>query len=604
MVDIVQVLRLHGIDLKKSGRGEFKACCPFHNEKTPSFFVSQEKQLYHCFGCREHGTVISFLMNYDKYSYVDAIEYLADMVGLPVERENSGSSQDDSVNYGEFYGKMNECANLYMKALKEPSIPQGINYFLNRGISLETIDRFKLGYAPPGWNFLTKYLVKDQNRDLKLLEELGLIKRSEKSGGFYDIFRDRVMIPILDRRGRVVAFGGRVLNDDKPKYLNSPEMAIFHKGRELFGLYQAIECSKQNQGNIPYLVIVEGYMDVIALAQSGFDYAVASLGTSTTEDQFSMMFHYTKQVICCYDGDAAGQRAAWHALQVILPIIRDDCEVRFSFLPVEHDPDTFVREYGAAGFQQYLEKSEPLITYFFKKLKADLSSGNSNRELINNALEILATMPNNLRFDELLNELAKSTYQDVAALQKKCEDRRCLSNNKYAQQKQKSAEPELELTPIRRVYALSIQYPKSVISGQETIIKLLKILKGLSSEVKGIIEYEQMFNFIIGYPSSNEISINTACILNACKNTKFEKWVFKLANTDIYGHAGNIKTENIAADITATLSKLILERYEYKVAFLQNESMKRNLTDEELNELSSKIRFIKKYSGRTITSEQ
>ena len=602
MVDIVQIMQMHGIELKKSGRAEYKACCPFHSERTPSFYVSQDKQLYNCFGCKASGNIVTFLMEYNKYSFPDAIEYLAELAGIPVERDNDDGNTDSSINYSEYYSKMRECSELYARVLKDSSLPQGISYLQNRGITIETIDRFKLGYAPPGWQFLTKYLVKDPQTDLKLLSDLGMIIHKENGGNFYDAFRDRVMIPILDRRGRVVAFGGRVLNDDKPKYLNSPEMVIFHKGRELFGLYQAIEYSKQNQGNLPYLVIVEGYMDVIALAQAGFNYAVASLGTSTTTDQFEMMFRYTKKVICCYDGDAAGQKAAWHALQTMLPSLKDDCDVRFAFLPVEHDPDSYVREFGLTGFESYLEKAKPLDEYLFEHLKNNLVSENSRRELANNALDVLATMPNNLRFDELIRKLATISFQDSTTLMKECSARKSLrARTNYSRQPQQE-EKEMEITPIRRAYALSIQYPKSVIAGKDTIAYLLRILGELGN-IKGVKEYQQIFNFIVEYPNRSEISVNTACILSASKGTNIEKWVTRLARADIYGHADNIKTENVTADITATLSKLVLEHYEQRVSKLQNESMKRELSDDELKELSDKVKYIKKFSGRTITAD-
>lgn len=605
MVNIIQIMKMQGIDLKPSGRGEYRACCPFHSERTPSFYVSEDRQVYNCFGCHAKGNVITFVMNYNKYSYPEAIEYLADLINLPIEYDDRNGKYQSSQSFSDYYTKMQICAEIYARILKDSKMPQGLNYFTNRGITLETIDRFKLGYAPPQWQFLTQVLVKDPQKDLKILSELGLISRSQKNGNFFDTFRNRVMIPILDRRGRVIGFGGRVLNDDQPKYLNSPEMAIFHKGRELFGLYQALESAKENQNNIPALVIVEGYMDVIALSQAGFNYAVASLGTSTTADQFALMFRYTKQVICCYDGDAAGQKAAWHALNVMLPTLKDDCEVKFAFLPVEHDPDSFVREFGVEGFQEYLNKALPLKDYLFEHLKKELVSADSRRELTNNALEVLAAMPNNLRLEELLSTLATLSYQDIQVIKNEWQARRNLRarspyNNRVQPQ---TEEKPFEMTPIRRAYALSIQYPTSAINGKDCISNLLDILDKQEG-VKGIAEYRHMFNYIVSYPNDENTKINTATILNACQNTKMEGWVTKLANIDIYGHNTNITYENITADITATLSKLILERYEVRVAELQNESFKHDLSELQMNELSDKIRFIKKFSGKTITFDK
>lgn len=596
--DIVEIMREHQITLKQAGRGEFKACCPFHNERTPSFYVSQDKQLYNCFGCHCSGNVVSFVMDYDKLDFVDAIHTLAERLGMEVpSTNNSATNTPYQGNYNDLFNKMKECSDLYHNALlnsKEGTI--ALNYLENRGISKETINTFNLGYATEDWQFLTNHLVKDQN-DLQMLADLGMIKPKAQGNGCFDMFHGRVIIPILDRRGRVVAFGGRVMDDQQPKYLNSPEMAIFHKSRELFGLYQAIEFFKQQKVSaIPQLIIVEGYMDVIALSQHGINFAVASLGTSTTEEQLTLIFRYTKKLVCCYDGDAAGHKAAWRALQLILPIINDDCDVSFAFLPTEHDPDSYIRTFGQKGFVDYLKNALPLNKYFFNYLITHQINENNSIELANNALSLLATMPDNLRLHTLVSELSVKVYMDENKLEKQLGImRRNVKNlhvNLYEEQ-----ETFDELTPMRRVIVLSVQYPQSVKQNIQIIINLVNELNKTNIQIKGLDVLIQLIKYINGQPLE---SLSSASLLSAFYASKLEKWLKQAANYQLYVRGFSVDPIDVANDISATLSRMLLEYQHNIVTSLQKKSLVQKLSEQEMQELTKTLKFIKEFRGKTI----
>ncbi|MEW8281341.1 MAG: DNA primase, partial [Candidatus Thiodiazotropha taylori] len=331
-VDIVDVINRR-VTLKKAGK-EFQACCPFHDEKTPSFTVSPSKQFYHCFGCGAHGSAIGFLMEYDNLGFVEAVEELAQSAGLEVPREG-GNEQGPDLR--PLYELMEKTARFYQHQLKHHAeSPAAVDYLKSRGMSGQIAASYGIGFAPPGWDNLTGTLGSDK-ASLERLNKCGLL--SESNGKQYDRFRNRIIFPIRDPRGRTIGFGGRVLGDDKPKYLNSPETPLFHKGRELYGLYEARQANRE----ISNLLVVEGYMDVVALAQHNIQNAVATLGTATTHEHLELIFRNCPEVIFCFDGDRAGRDAAWKALNTSLPLMRDGREVRFLFLPQGEDPDTQVR---------------------------------------------------------------------------------------------------------------------------------------------------------------------------------------------------------------------------------------------------------------------
>ncbi|MEN0585290.1 MULTISPECIES: DNA primase [unclassified Kosakonia] len=386
--DIVDLIDAR-VKLKKQGKN-YHACCPFHNEKTPSFTVNGEKQFYHCFGCGAHGNALDFLMNYDKLEFVESVEELAALHNLDVPFEaGSGPSLIERHQRQTLYQLMDGLNAFYQQSLTQPAAEPARQYLSRRGLSSEIIERFAIGYAPPGWdNVLKRFGGNSENR--KSLIDAGMLVTNDQ-GRSYDRFRERVMFPIRDKRGRVIGFGGRVLGNDTPKYLNSPETDIFHKGRQLYGLYEA----QQDNDEPQRLLVVEGYMDVVALAQYGINYAVASLGTSTTADHIQLLFRVTKNVICCYDGDRAGRDAAWRALETALPYMSDGRQLRFMFLPDGEDPDTLVRKEGKEAFEARMEQALPLSTFLFNSLlpQADLTTPDGTTQLAALALPLINQVP-------------------------------------------------------------------------------------------------------------------------------------------------------------------------------------------------------------------
>ena len=386
--DIVDLIDAR-VKLKKQGKN-FHACCPFHNETTPSFTVNGEKQFYHCFGCGAHGNAIDFLMNYDRLEFVESIEELATQHGLEVPYEaGSGPSQMERHQRQSLYQLMENLNGFYQQSLTQSHAQAARDYLSNRGLSAEVIEHFAIGFAPAGWDNVLKRFGSNKD-DRESLMEAGMLVSNDK-GRTYDRFRERVMFPIRDKRGRVIGFGGRVLGNDTPKYLNSPETPIFHKGRQLYGLYEA----QKNHPQPARLLVVEGYMDVVALAQFGIDYAVASLGTSTTAEHIQLLFRSTDTVICCYDGDRAGREAAWRALETALPYMNDGRQLRFMFLPDGEDPDTLVRKEGKDAFEARMEQAMPLSSFLFDSLlpQVDLSTRDGKARLSTLALPLITQIP-------------------------------------------------------------------------------------------------------------------------------------------------------------------------------------------------------------------
>ncbi len=402
--DIVEVIGAR-VQLKKSGR-EFKACCPFHNEKTPSFWVSPDKQFYHCFGCGKHGTVLGFLMDHDHMAFPEAVEELATRLGLEVPHEGGADAGPRRADEP-LYELMARVAKFYAEALARE--PRARDYAARRGLTAATVERFGIGYAPNSWNEVLKRFGGGE-AERKRLAEAGLVierERGQVSGGerYYDRFRDRLMFPIRDARGRVIAFGGRVIDAGEPKYLNSPETVLFHKGRELYALYE----TRRARTNLTRLVIVEGYMDAVRLHQSGIDYAVATLGTATTAEHLRRIFRVVPAVVFAFDGDRAGRAAAWRALQQALPEAREGRELRFLFLPQGHDPDTLVAEEGREAFEARLADAVPLSEYLVSELseQSELKSADGRARFAENARPLFTKVPAGVYRELLLERLAE-----------------------------------------------------------------------------------------------------------------------------------------------------------------------------------------------------
>ena len=398
--DIVEVIGTR-VPLKRQGK-EYSARCPFHDERSPSFTVSQTKQFYHCFGCGAHGTAISFLMNYDRLEFLDAVDELAKRVGMEVPKD--AIKRNDNDDSREMYAALEAAAKFFQRQLQASDTARA--YLDRRGVDEAIRTQFSIGYAPDGFSALKDALGTDERRT-KLLDKTGMLSKND-SGRVYDKFRDRVMFPIHDRRGRVIAFGGRVLEkDDGPKYLNSPETPLFHQGRELYGLWQV----RQANQKIERLVVVEGYMDVVSLFQYGVTQAVATLGTATTPDHAELLFRNSPDVYFCFDGDAAGQRAAWKALESVLPRMKDGRQAFFLFLPDGEDPDSIVRSEGAAGFDARLRQATPLSQFFFDELGKDvnLTSLDGKARLAERAKPLLTQIPDGAFGDLMRQRLGEIT---------------------------------------------------------------------------------------------------------------------------------------------------------------------------------------------------
>jgi len=411
--DIVELIGSR-VELKKAGR-EYRACCPFHNEKTPSFWVSPQKQFYHCFGCGAHGTALGFLMEYDKLSFPEAIEELAGRLGLDVPREAS-STPDQTGSTQPLYDTNLKVAKFFAGVL--PGDARAREYAKKRGLTPEIIERFMIGFAPNAWSEVLKRFG-STDADRKMLFDCGLVIERERTDSrtldrYYDRFRDRLMFPIRDSRGRVLAFGGRIIDQGEPKYLNSPETLLFHKGRELYGMYEV----RQSRTTLKRLLVVEGYMDVARLHQAGVTYAVATLGTATTPEHLRRIFKLVNEVVFCFDGDKAGRAAAWRALGNALPEAREGRQIRFLFLPEGHDPDSLVGEEGREAFEKRLDGALPLSEYLASALgeQANLAHADGRAQFAELARPLVSKVPPGVFRDLLIDRLSESIKLPTARL--------------------------------------------------------------------------------------------------------------------------------------------------------------------------------------------
>ncbi len=468
--DLIELIEAR-VPLRKKGNNHV-ACCPFHDEKTPSFIVNANKQLYHCFGCGVGGNAISFLMEYDHLSFVEAIELLATQFGLEIPHEITQVSHKPSVD---LYQLMSKASQYYQQQLRKQAV--AIEYLKQRGLSGQIAKEFGVGYALPSWDGLIKVFAQ---ADIPDLVETGLIiKKNEQN--YYDRFRDRIMFPIRDKRGRVIGFGGRIIDKGEPKYLNSPETPIFHKGKELYGLYEAYQVLRE----LPRLLVVEGYMDVVALAQHGIRYAVATLGTAITSEHIKALFRATTDVVFCFDGDRAGQAAAWRALEVALPLLQDGWQIRFLLLPENEDPDSSVRQEGAEKFKQRIQNALSLADFLFDHLmqQADLNNLEGKARLAKLATTLFNQLPTGIFQHMLYERLANLVRMDVNALKN-------ITQQNAATEDVPMKRANSSRSPMRHVIALLLQAPQlieilpieidfknSILPGSEILKQLIEIIR-------------------------------------------------------------------------------------------------------------------------------
>ncbi|TDJ65325.1 MAG: DNA primase [Proteobacteria bacterium] len=462
--DIVEVIDAR-VPLTKGGK-DFKARCPFHDEKTPSFTVSPDKQFYHCFGCQANGNAIGFLMEYEHMSFPEAVEELANHVGIPVPKEvvAGGRQFEDQQDLLDI---LQEAATHYQRQLRDhPQAQAAVDYLKGRGLSGEVAARFDFGFAPDGWDNLLRGLGTDDVRR-KHLQRAGLLVAKD-GGGYYDRFRNRIMFPIHDHRGRIVGFGGRVIGEGEPKYLNSPETPLFHKGREMYGLFLGRDAIRREQR----VFVVEGYMDVVALAQHGVDFAVATLGTATTRDHLDRLFRFTSDVVFCFDGDRAGLQAAWRALEIALPTLDEGRQVSFLFLPEGEDPDSVIRREGAEAF--LARQVESLPDYFFRNLhdRADVRRLDGRARMVELASPLLSKIP-----EGPFRQMMRDRLAEISGLEPQKLPRLGLATtNKVSPKSANRPRAELKKPPslVRTAVALLLRDPSLAkqVKDPEAIVRL------------------------------------------------------------------------------------------------------------------------------------
>ncbi len=557
-VDIVEIIDAR-VPLKKAGR-EYQACCPFHNEKTPSFTVSPSKQFYHCFGCGAHGSAVGFLMDYDHLEFPEAIEELARSIGVEVPREDGPAPRRDPRR-DDHYSLLERVDRYYRSQLREhPGAARAVDYLKQRGLSGEVAATFGLGYAPPGWDNLLNFLGGDAHAQ-QLAEELGLlVKRDE--GGYYDRFRDRIMFPIRDRRGRTIGFGGRVMGDEKPKYMNSPESPVFHKGQELYGLFEARKASQK----LERLLVVEGYMDVVALAQFGLTNAVATLGTATTPEHLERLYRTVREVVFCFDGDAAGRRAAWRALENTLPVMRDGREARFLFLPEGEDPDSLVRRIGAEAFREKTVESVPLSRFFLEQLEqqVDTRSVDGRARLIELARPLIQRMPDTVFRDLLLDQLAERA--GIAA--EKLQNRVFAGETGHTEEPPRASVSHSGRSPVRMAIRLLLEQP-ALAATVETPCGFEDL------DAPGIALLGKLLEILKESPN-----LTLGGILEHWRGQAEERQLAKLASTPL-----DLPPEGLGEEFKGAVQRLIEQRNRHRTEWLLFQDRQRGLDDAEKREL-------------------
>ena len=559
-VDIVDVVERY-VPLKKAGQN-YQACCPFHSEKTPSFTVSPIKQFYHCFGCGAHGTAISFLMEHSGMSFPDAVKDLASGVGMrlpseePTPADRKAAQQKAMVEALDLPAVMQLATRFYRSQLK--SSTRAINYLKKRGLTGEVAARFGLGYAPDAWQSLESIFT-DYPKNPALLES-GLVIDND-SGRRYDRFRDRIMYPIVNQRGAIIGFGGRVLDSGEPKYLNSPETVLFEKGRELYGLYQARQAIR-DAGKV---IVVEGYMDVVSLAQFGVNYAVATLGTSTTPTHVQKLLRQTDRVVFCFDGDNAGRKAAWRALENALPFMQDGKALDFLFLPQDEDPDSYVRHFGKDRFEQLLsEDSVPLTGFLLSELasRVDMQSDSGRASLLHSAKPLLAQIA-----APALNLMLRSRLAELVGVAQDELDR-LFGIRKARSDKKMTAQPRTPRQPpsvTRQLLQWLLQYPQ--------LATTLHLPESNQEEIAAISAVRQFCLDCDSAPSLGQI-------MESVRGTPAEQLVRQTARL-LLEEAPVLSEEEAAQEMASLVERLQARLRSDQLEYLQRKAQQSGLTDEE-----------------------
>ncbi len=516
--DIVDLIGSR-IQLRKAGK-DYQALCPFHDEKTPSFTVSPSKQFYHCFGCGAHGTAIGFLMDHDHLPFREAVEELAQRAGLEVPTD--GEVVQAGPDYAPLYQLLEQAAALYRQQWREhPQAARAVEYLKTRGLTGEIAARYELGFAPPGYDFLLSRLGRGSTERERLMT-CGLL--AEQDGRHYDRFRERIIFPIRDRRGRVIGFGGRLIGEGKPKYLNSPETPVFHKGRELYGLFEARQANRR----LTSLLVVEGYLDVIALAQFGVTNAVATLGTATTADHLQQLLRTAPEIIFCFDGDRAGREAAWKALETALPLATGHQSIRFLFLPDGEDPDTLVRGEGAEGFTARVQTARPLSEFLFGHLseQLDMTAPEGRARLASLARPLIERMPVGLYRELLLKRLA-----DLAGLPAQPPAPPAHARRRVG----RPGQPQ-RLSLIAQAIALLLDHPELAAQAAQAPDDWRR------STTPGIEVLAQLLDTLAAHPA-----MSTAALLERWREHPHFAYLQRLS---VASFLRDITAENIAADFT------------------------------------------------------
>jgi DNA primase len=558
--DIVEVVGRR-VQLKKAGR-EFKACCPFHDEKTPSFTVSPGKGFYHCFGCGAHGTAIGFLMEYDHMSFVEAIESLAATMGVDVPRDESDRP---ARRYDELFSLLDSVSRYFQACLKDA--PAAVEYVKNRGIDGSTAKRFGIGYAPDGWSNVLDKFGKSPEAVERLLAT-GLIIAKD-NGGHYDRFRDRIVFPIRDARGRTIGFGGRTLGDGEPKYLNSPETVLFHKGRELYGLYEARQALRQ----IDQLVVVEGYMDAVALARHGIDFVVATLGTATTPEHLNRLFRLTDNVCFAFDGDRAGRQAAWRALENALPEIREGRQIRFLFLPDGQDPDSYVNAFGTDAFLKALDEAVALSEFLIEELagQVDMSTVDGRARLAELARPLVNRIPTGIYRELLIESLAEAVGLTAAKIEQMLGSEKPGSRSaglapgkRAARARRATGQPSI----VQHAVSLVVNYPSAALKADAE--KLTGVNRKGTDLLIALIETVQA-----------EPNISTAGIVERFRHDEQGRFLGRLAASEL-----PLDEEfDAAAELADCLAQLARAGRKERVEFLIEKQRVSGLSEDEKSEL-------------------